>query len=126
VTLICDAGAFVALERDDRVMWRRLKAELLARRPPLTHGGVVAQVWRGGHGRQTVLARALAGVEVAALDDDLGRRAGLLLGRTGSRDAIDAALVALAGDDDRIATSDATDIQRLIDGAGVHVDVLPA
>jgi hypothetical protein len=125
VTLICDAGAFVALERNDRAMWRRLKAELLAGRPPVSHGGVVAQVWRGG-GRQAMLARALAGVEVAAIDEDLGRRAGVLLGRARVRDAIDAAVVALATDDDRIVTSDPGDIQALVAAAGVHADVVPA
>jgi hypothetical protein len=125
VTLICDAGAFVALERNDRVMWRRLKAELQAARPPVSHGGVVAQVWRGG-GRQALLARALAGVDIANLDEDLGRRAGVLLGRARRHDAVDAAVVALAVDDDRIVTSDPRDIQTLATAAGVHVDVVPA
>ena len=44
MTLILDAGAFVALERNDRAMWRRLKAAKLAGTPPRTHGGVIAQV----------------------------------------------------------------------------------
>ena len=125
MTLICDAGAFVALERNDRAMWRRLKAELIADRPPVTHGGVVAQVWRGGGGRQAPLARALAGIDVAALDADLGRRAGMLLGRARASDAVDAAIVALASDDDRIVTSDPEDIARLVTAAGCHVDVIP-
>lgn len=125
MTLICDAGAFVALEGNDRAMWRRLKAELRASRPPVSHGGVVAQVWRGG-GRQALLARALAAVEVAALDEGLGRKAGVLLGRARASDAVDAAVVALAVDDDRIVTSDPADIQALVAAAGIHVDVVPA
>jgi hypothetical protein len=32
VTLILDSGAFIALERNERAMWRRLKASLDARR----------------------------------------------------------------------------------------------
>jgi hypothetical protein len=80
VTLICDAGAFVALERNDRAMWRRLKAEVRAAQPPVSHGGVVAQVWRGG-ARQALLARALSAVEISGLDEGLGRKAGALLGR---------------------------------------------
>jgi len=124
LTLICDAGALVALERDDRAMWRRLKAELLQGTPPVTHGGVVAQVWRGGYGRQAVLARALAGFDIAALDGPLGRSAGRLLGRSGSSDAIDGAVVALAADGDRIVTSDLADIQQLVDAAGRRVDVV--
>lgn len=126
MTLICDAGAFVALERADRAMWRRLKAELHADRPLVTHGGVVAQIWRGGYGRQVPLARVLASADVVGLDDILGRRAGVLLGRARTSDAIDAALVLLASDDDRIATSDADDIQHLVSAAGLHVDVIPA
>jgi hypothetical protein len=105
-------------------MWRRLKAEGLAGRVPLTHGGVVAQVWRGGGGRQAQLARALRGIDVAALDDAVGRAAGVLLGRTGSKDAVDAALVALAADDDRVVTSDPGDIRRLVAAAGRHIDVV--
>ncbi len=124
MTLILDAGAFVALERDDRSMWRRLKAELLAGTPPVTHGGVVAQVWRGGIGRQVLLARGLAGVDIASLDEALGRSAGLLLGRAHLGDAVDAAVVALATDDDRIVTSDPDDLQRLVDAAGRHIDVI--
>jgi hypothetical protein len=125
VTLICDAGALVALERNDRAMWRRLKADLLAGRPAATHGGIVGQVWRGGHGRQALLARALASVDVAPLDDALGRHAGLLLSRTRTRDVLHAAIVALAADDDRIVTSDPADIQRLVEASGRHVDVIP-
>lgn len=124
MTLICDAGALMALERNDRAMWRRLKAELRQGTPPVTHGGVVAQVWRGGHGRQALLARALAGFDIAALDGSLGRSAGRLLGRSGSSDAIDGAVVALAGDDDRIVASDPADIQELVDAAGRRVDVI--
>lgn len=60
----------------------------------MTHGGVIAQVWRGGAGRQTRLARALQAVETVPLDEELGRRAGVLLARSGPVDAIDAALAA--------------------------------
>lgn len=126
MTLVCDAGAFVALERDDRAMWARLKAELLAGRVPVTHGGVVAQVWRGGSGRQARLARALAGIEVVALDEERGRSAGLLLGRAGMSDPVDAAVVGLAGDDDVIVTSDGADIARLVRASGHHIDVVDA
>lgn len=125
MTLICDSGALVALERDDRPMWRRLKAALLAGTPPVTHGGVVAQVWRGGNGRQARLARALAGIDVSALDDRLGRSAGLLLARSRASDAIDAAVVALAEDGDRIVTSDPGDIWLLVEASARHVDVIP-
>lgn len=122
---ICDAGALVALERNDREVWRLLKRSTRSEVTGLTHGGVVAQVWRGGHGRQAVLARALANMEVEPLDDQLGRAAGILLARTGMSDAIDAAVVALAEDGDRILTSDPDDIDRLVEAAGLDVEVVP-
>ena len=124
MTLILDSGALVAAERGERSMWRRLKGALQAGEPPVTHGGVVGQVWRGGSGRQVPLARALAGVLVAPLDDELGRSAGVLLGTARQRDAIDAALVCLARDDDVIVTDDVGDILRLAEASGEHIDVV--
>ena len=124
MTLILDSGALVAAERGDRAMWRRLKGALQAGQPPVTHGGVVAQIWRGGSGRQAPLARALAGVDIAPLDDCLGRSAGVLLGKVGHRDAIDAALICLARDDDVIVTEDLGDMARLVEASGRHIDIV--
>ena len=125
--LVLDAGAFVALERDDRAAWRRLKSALVSgERSPLTHAGVVAQVWRGGSGRQARLAKALGSIETAPLDMDLARRSGVLLARSGTRDAIDAAVVALAADGDRIVTSDPDDIAALAVAGGRRIDIVPA
>jgi hypothetical protein len=59
------------------------------------------------------VARRLAGVDIAALDDGLGRRAGLLPARSGLADAIDAAVVSLAADGDDILTSDPSDLRAL-------------
>lgn len=125
MSIILDAGAFVVLERGDRATWRRLKAALLSGSPPMTHGGVIAQVWRGGTGHQTRLARALQAVETVPLDEELGRRAGVLLARSGLSDAIDAALVAMAAHGDRIITSDPHDLAALVAVAGRRVDVVP-
>lgn len=124
VRLVFDSGAFVALERNDRAMWRRFKSAMLAGEVPITHGGVVGQVWRGDGGRQASLARALAGVEVRSLDDALGRAAGVLLGAAGRKDVVDAALVLLANDGDRIVTSDPDDIERLAAATGRHLELL--
>lgn len=125
MSLVLDAGAFVALERNDRTLWRKVDDAHLAGSPPLTHGGIVAQVWRGGSGRQARLARALLGTLVVPLDNGLGRRAGVLLARTGLVDAIDAALVALCHPGDQILTSDPADIDALADAARLRVDVIP-
>jgi hypothetical protein len=122
--LVLDAGALIAIERADRDVIALIKRERLAGRAPLTHGGVLGQVWRGGRGRQASLARVLAGLNVLALDDELGRRAGILLGRTRRSDVIDAALVLLATDGDEILTSDSKDLRPLVQATGVHVDIV--
>jgi len=125
MSLILDAGAFVALERNERAMWRRLKATRRSGTPPMTHGGVIAQVWRGGTGRQAQLARALHAVEVVPLDGELGRRAGALLARSGLTDAIDAALAAMADHGDQIITSDPDDLAALAAASTRRVDIVP-
>lgn len=123
MTFVLDAGALVAIERGDARIHALLKQALIAGRPPATHGGVVGQVWRGGR-RQAALARALAGILVVPLDDELGRRGGTLLAATRTSDIVDAALVLLARDGDTILTSDPKDIARLAAAAQLHVDVV--
>jgi hypothetical protein len=123
--LVLDAGAFVAVERGDRDVVALVKRERLSGRVPVTNGGVVAQVWRGGRGRQATVAKLLAGVEVVSIDDGLGRRAGMLLARTGRADAIDAAVVCLAADGDDILTSDPGDLRVLAEAADIHVELIP-
>lgn len=125
MSLVLDAGAFLAVERGDREVIALLYAERLAGGLPTTHGGVIAQVWRGGSGPQAQLARFLAGVDVRPLDDALGRRAGMLLAAAKAHDAIDAAVVCLATDGDEILTSDTGDIRRLAVAAGRDVDLIP-
>jgi hypothetical protein len=112
MSLVFDAGALVAVERADR-------------RVPVTHGGVVGQVWRGGAGRQANLARLLPGLEIVGVDEALGKRAGVLLARARTRDVIDAALVLLAADEDWLLTSDPGDLEVLAAAAGLHVEIVP-
>ena len=115
----------MAIERADRATVALLKKESLAGRVPLSHGGVVGQAWRGGGPRQARLARALSGLDVAHLDESLGRRVGVLLGRAQMSDVIDAAVVLLAADGDLILTSDPEDLAALAEAAGVHADIVP-
>lgn len=124
MSLVLDAGALVAVERGDRELVALIKRELVAGRSPVTHGGVVGQVWRGGAGRQATLARLLPGLDIEPLDEALGRRAGLLLGRARAADVVDAALVLLAMDGDCLLTFDPDDIAHLAAAAGVHVDIV--
>jgi hypothetical protein len=125
LSLVLDAGALVAVERADRETVALIKQELLAGRAPTTHGGVIGQVWRGGAGRQANLARLLPGLDIAALNDSLGRRAGVLLGRARMNDVVDAALVLLAVDGDVLLTSDASHLELLASAAGLQIDIVP-
>ena len=124
MSLVLDAGAFLAVVRGNREVVALIKAERRAGRPPISHGGVIAQVWRGGGGRQAEVARLLPGVDVIAVGEALGRRAGMLLARSGLADAIDAAVVCLATDGDDILTSDPGDLTPLAQAAGIHVELI--
>ena len=123
MSLILDSGALIAIDRGDRTFAALLKRERLGGRVPVTHGGCVGQAWRNG-ARQANLARLLAAIEVASLDEDLGRRAGVLLGKSRSADVVDAAVVLLATDGDEIATSDPGDLRKLCTAAALAVDLL--
>ncbi|HVE96069.1 MAG TPA: hypothetical protein VNA67_03675 [Pseudonocardiaceae bacterium] len=125
MTLVLDAGALVAVERGSREIVTRIKRERVAGRVPVTHGGVVGQVWRGGSGQQVGLAQLLPHIEIAPLDENLGKRAGTLLKEVGDSDVIDAAVVLLAGDDDLILTSDPDDLVTLAAASGIHIEIVP-
>jgi hypothetical protein len=125
MSLVLDAGALVAVERGDRGTIALIKGELLAGRVPITHGGVIGQVWRGGRDRQAPLARLLPALDVAPIDAALGRRAGILLGRARATDVVDAALVLLAAEGDTVLTSDPVDLARLASAAHLEIDIVP-
>jgi hypothetical protein len=123
MTLVLDAGALIALDRNDRAMWTRVKAAHDSGAAPVTHGGVVGQVWRGGP-RQARLAAALSGMEVRPLDERLGRAAGELLRTTRTADVVDAALALLAVDGDDVITADVDDLEILVAATGRHVELV--
>src|SRR5206468_4286988 len=108
---------------DDEIL-TILEREANAGQIPITHGGIVGQVWRGGLRRQARLARALPGIAVRAIDDALGREAGVLLGRARTSDVIDAALVLIAEDGDEIFTADEDDLRHLANVAGKVIDLV--
>jgi PIN domain len=124
--LVLDAGAFIAAERGSKYVAALVKRERERGRTAITHGGVVAQVWRGGSGKQVPIARLLASVEVVPVDDHLGRRAGLLLARSGTSDVVDASVICLAQDGDDILTSDPADLLDLARASGTHLELIPA
>ena len=62
---------------------------------------------------------------MTGLDAAVGRRAGVLLARTGLTDAIDAALVAIADHGDRVITSDPGDLAVLAASTDRRIDIVP-
>lgn len=118
--LVLDAGAFIALERSQAHVARLLARLVRAEVPMVTSGGVVAQVWRGGAGRQAPVAMLLNQVEVIAIDGLEGRMVGMVLGKSGARDPVDGHVVLLARERAwPVLTSDAADLLAIDPGVEV-------
>jgi hypothetical protein len=123
--LILDAGALVAVDRDDRPMIARLLAAQQHGLELRSNAMVVAQAWREPHGRQVGLARLLRAVDVRTIDHEIGRAAGVLLGATHTNAPIDATVVLLAAPGDRILTSDPADLIKLATAASNQAVIVP-
>ncbi|MGH3767960.1 MAG: hypothetical protein ACRDTX_22900 [Pseudonocardiaceae bacterium] len=87
-----DAGALIAVDRDDPLMFARHRQAVVRGVVPVVPAPVIWQVWRDG-AKQARLARFLKSCWVEPVDDDSARDAGVLLGRTGTLDGVDAAVV---------------------------------
>jgi len=117
--LVYDAGALLAAERNDRKFAVLHKTALVGGRLIFVPAPVLAQAWRGGP-RQAGLAKVLKGCAVLSTDEDIAKRAGVLLGHSGTADAVDAIVVATAIKlTATVVTSDPNDLHRLAD-AGLH------
>lgn len=111
-----DAGALIAIDRNDRAMLARIRVAHQQGHELRTSAIVIAQVWRGQ--RQVMLARLLQAVDVRVIDEKVGRDAGVLLAKSSTSDPVDAALVLVARPGDWILTSDPSDIGRLVASSG--------
>jgi predicted nucleic acid-binding protein len=114
--LTLDTGALIALERkDDRV--KALLDGILAEPGAIVHipACVVAQAFRDGP-RQVRLTRLLKmpQTRVVALDAQTAQVVGLLLGRRGGSDVVDASVVVCARRYGQpVVTGDPEDLRRL-------------
>lgn len=123
MNLVLDPGALIGIERDDRrvagliELGRRSAADLVTTAP------AVGQAWRDG-ARQARLARALAMIDVRPVLLDDAQDAGVLLGRAGCSDVVDALLALLALPGDQVLTSDPEDLSRLLGAREVEVRVV--
>jgi hypothetical protein len=122
--LTLDAGALIALDRNDRRVVALIARAVTQGYSLAVPAGIVGQVWRDGR-RQARLSRLLGSddVEVEALDDERAREAGQLCGVKRTADVIDASVVLCARmRGHRIVTSDPADI-RVLD-ASTHIIVV--
>lgn len=128
-TLVLDTGALIALDRNDRLVWAMLRNATDDFASVWIPAGAIAQAWRNGR-RQALLARALSHCDEVPLDDALARAAGLLCGRAGTADIVDAsvALVAAArarGRSGVLVTSDLDALTHLLHTLGASVRLVP-
>ena len=125
---VLDAGALIAIDRNDRGVSAMLRVVLDDGDEVRVPAGVIAQTWRDG-ARQANLARTLQRCEEVPLDSKVARAAGLLCGRAGTSDVIDAS-VAVAAATARlngtvaVLTSDPDDLAALLSATGVDAHLV--
>jgi len=113
--VVLDAGALIAFERNDRKVRRLIELAVTHGRTLHVPAGAIAQVWRDG-ARQARLARLLGSgvLAVQVLDRDEAQAAGVLCGRSGTSDVVDASVALLARRLRAVVvTSDPGDLRRL-------------
>jgi hypothetical protein len=113
--VVLDAGALIAFESGDPRMRALCREALRTGTRLLVPAGVVGQVWRDP-ARQVPLRALLAGAttEVSSLDQVLAEAVGVLCGRTGTSDVVDASVVLTARRARAVVvTSDVGDLRRL-------------
>ena len=120
--LVLDAGALIAVDRQDRSIGVILRLAHQEQLPVRTSAAVVAQVWRGG-GRQANLARVLAGIDAVGLDDSAGRSVGALLQQSRTDDVAHGHLTLVVQPGDVVLTSDPDDINAILGARAVEAAV---
>jgi hypothetical protein len=111
--LVLDTGALIAVDRGDRRVGAVLHEAARHTVDAITSAVCVAEAWRDP-ARQARLTRALAGIIERPLDPRTSRECGALLARSRTSQVADAAVALLADDGDVVLTSDADDIQHLL------------
>lgn len=122
IPYLYDAGALIAVDNGDRRMWARHKLALEDGRDIHIPSVVVSQAWRDPR-RQVRLGKFLTGCHVEPVGLEVAKAAGILCGKSGTSDIVDATVVVMAANIGAIIwTSDPDDIRTLIDA----LDVKPA
>jgi hypothetical protein len=117
---VYDAGALIAFDNNSRRMWARHQVALDEGRDVHIPAIVVGQAWRDPR-RQASLAKVLASCRVDPVGLETAKAAGVLCGKTGRADVVDAAVVVLAASLRAIIwTSDDQDIKALAACSGAR------
>jgi predicted nucleic acid-binding protein len=123
VELVYDAGALIGAERGSADLLALHDDALRANVMPMVPAAVLGQVWRG-RSRQARLSRLLAGCLVLPLDEATAREGGVLCGRAGTSDIVDAVVVVLAGRYHAgVVTSDRSDLETLAAALPIKLSV---
>jgi hypothetical protein len=119
IPYVYDVGALLAIEGNDRRMWAIHHLAIEEGRRIVIPAVVVSQGWRNA-GRQVQLGKFIQSCEVIPIGLELARATGLLCGKAGTRDVVDATVVTIALSYAAIVfTSDPDDIARLSAAAEV-------
>lgn len=115
VRYVLDSGALIALEKASPLMTRLLMEVRSGAARVIVPDAVLAQVWRGGTGRQARIA-ALVGLRpeqcaTVALDTVTAKRIGVRIGECGHADVVDVQVALVAGAQQAaVVTADRDDI----------------
>jgi predicted nucleic acid-binding protein len=113
IPYVYDAGALLAIDGNDRRMWVIHHLAIEEGRRLLVPAVVVAQAWRDAR-RQVQLGRFLHSCEIIPVGLELAKASGVLCGKAGTRDVVDATVVTIALSYGAIVfTSDPDDITQL-------------
>lgn len=123
MNLVLDAGALIAVDRDDRRVAGLIELGRRAGAGLRTPAPVVTQVWRDGS-RQARLARLLPLLEVRDTGLPDAKLAGELLAATGTSDAVDALVAGVARPGDQLLTSDPEDLSQITAALAFPVTVV--
>src|SRR6187551_3044322 len=122
-SVVYDAGVLIAADRSKRRVWAEHRVRLEAGCVPLVPAPVVAQASRSP--KQAQMTRFLRGCEVVECDESAAHAAGALLGKTRTRDVVDASVAELSiRKQADIVSDDAKDIRRLLAAANAKTSIL--
>jgi alkylated DNA nucleotide flippase Atl1 len=122
MALVLDAGALIAIDRQDRTVGAVLRVAQKEGIPVRTSATVVAQVWRGGK-HQANLSRVLTGIDINLLDGSSARKVGEVLADTKTSDIVDGHLGLIISANDTVLTSDTDDIRKVLRARSVRATV---